>query len=55
MTAKAYSYDDNQINARLIKCASCGREYFQVVPRANCLNCEPFIKNEQPGKLNARV
>lgn len=38
------SYDDRQIQARLVKCAQCGREYFMTAPRAKCLACAPFTK-----------
>ncbi len=35
------SYDDNQIGAVLVTCATCKRSYYMVKPDRICFDCGP--------------
>lgn len=33
------TYDERQISARLVKCQSCGKQWFMTVVQQPCIEC----------------
>lgn len=51
------SYDQHQIDAPLMTCLKCGKQYYSTAARTICLACQPwvfgtFINTEQRTDVN---